>query len=68
MGGVPPGGPLPPPSGPPVNPIPPKQQPPEPAVVHVPDPAGQVDLLDPAVIAEEVNDGDEENAQEEDKA
>ena len=42
--------------------------PPQPAadetVVHVPVPEGTVDLLDPAVIAEEVKRGDEQNAAE----
>ena len=62
--------PIPPPSGPdPSEPFgPPKNPPPQPAadetVVHVPVPEGTVDLLDPAVIAEEVKRGDEQNAAE----
>ena len=66
MGGVPNPPPLPPPSGNGPDPLNPPSKQPQPAdaqetVIRVPVPEGQVNLLDPAVIAEEVKHGNEQN-------
>ena len=56
-----------PPPGAPPKPGQPPSNPPQPAnetVVHVPVPAGMVNLLDPAVIEREAEEGREQEAQE----